>query len=402
MKHILIVLVSLLSMGMAAQENGIQFEHDKSFSELKAMAKAQDKLLFMDCYTTWCGPCKQLAANIFTLAQIGDFYNTNFINCKFDMEKGEGIDIGKQYEVRAYPTLLFINGDGEMVHKKIGGGTAQDILELGKNANDKENNFMAVSKRIKNNTYSSSDIKNFLNFNKYGSNNDEVLDLFFKGLNANTYYTVETWEVIEAHLTDLESDFGKFLIQNREKYNSGIGKQKVDAKLQQLFAQGIHKAKGDESAIAKYKAIDPALAESTMLMMDINNAYGMLRRTPISEELINNFATLSEKYASSDLADAAMMNRIAWDIYEHFKNGKMSDQLILKSGLKLSTKMVELAPENPAFLDTHAHLLALDKDLKGAIDVQTKAIALLKKKGEPTENYEKALQEMKDALYKIQ
>ena len=81
----------------------------------------------MDAYTTWCGPCKRMAAEVFTEPEVGRFYNENFINVKIDMEKGEGIELARQYDVYAYPTLLFINGEGELVHRGLG---YQDFVQF--------------------------------------------------------------------------------------------------------------------------------------------------------------------------------------------------------------------------------------------------------------------------------
>jgi thiol-disulfide isomerase/thioredoxin len=88
MKYLSFFLVTLFSLNVAAQ--GIEFEHDKSFEEVLKMAKTQNKLIFMDCFTTWCGPCKRLSSMVFPDPAVGEYYNKNFINTKFDMERGEG------------------------------------------------------------------------------------------------------------------------------------------------------------------------------------------------------------------------------------------------------------------------------------------------------------------------
>ena len=96
-----------LSIIAVSQNKDINFEHG-TFAEIKAKAKKENKLIFVDAYTTWCGPCKQMAKTVFTNDAVADFYNFSFINAKIDMEKGEGIEIAKQYEVKCYPNLLFM------------------------------------------------------------------------------------------------------------------------------------------------------------------------------------------------------------------------------------------------------------------------------------------------------
>ena len=112
---------------------GIEFFHGE-WKEALAEAKKEDKLLFVDAYAQWCGPCKRMAREVFTQAPVGDFFNTNFVNLKLDMETPDGRKFGSKYPVQAYPTLYFLNGDGEIVKKVTGGQQADGLIGLGKNA----------------------------------------------------------------------------------------------------------------------------------------------------------------------------------------------------------------------------------------------------------------------------
>lgn len=84
---------------------GIQFFHG-TWAEALEKAKIEDKLLFVDAYAQWCGPCKVMAKNVFTQKKVGDFFNENFINLKMDMETTDGASFGHKYPVSAYPTLF--------------------------------------------------------------------------------------------------------------------------------------------------------------------------------------------------------------------------------------------------------------------------------------------------------
>lgn len=135
-KIIIVILFAIALLGNSSYADGIEFIHDKKFQELLTMAKAQNKLVFLDCYTSWCGPCKRLAANTFPDHAVGEFFNANFICSKFDMEKDEGLMVASKYEVRAYPTLLWIDGDGNVKHKMVGGLDPEGLLSEGKKAID--------------------------------------------------------------------------------------------------------------------------------------------------------------------------------------------------------------------------------------------------------------------------
>ncbi|MGV3561147.1 thioredoxin family protein [Larkinella arboricola] len=112
-------------------EPGIQFS-DATWKTQLAKAKAEKKLVFLDAYTSWCGPCKLLQKNVFTKKEVGDFFNKEFINVKIDMEKGEGPELALQYPLEGYPTLLFIDGDGKVVKTVLGYQSPEELLAIGK------------------------------------------------------------------------------------------------------------------------------------------------------------------------------------------------------------------------------------------------------------------------------
>lgn len=110
---------------------GIQFI-DESWSKILELAKKENKLIFLDAYASWCGPCKQLKKKTFPDKYAGDFFNKNFINVAVDMEKGEGPKLGTRYKVSAYPTLIIISPSGNIVTYTQGYINAKQLIEFGK------------------------------------------------------------------------------------------------------------------------------------------------------------------------------------------------------------------------------------------------------------------------------
>ena len=110
--------------------SGIQF-HNGTWNEALVLAKKENKLVFLDIYATWCGPCKKLKANTFSDKKVGDYFNATFINVELDGEKGEGAALAQKYGIRGYPTLLFINSDGEIVQGTAGYHNPDQFLTLG-------------------------------------------------------------------------------------------------------------------------------------------------------------------------------------------------------------------------------------------------------------------------------
>ena len=114
--------------------SGIDFK-GLSFEKAKKEALKTGKLIFIDAYTDWCGPCKRMAATSFKDQAVGELFNDNFINIKVEMEKSsEGPEISRLYGVKAYPTLIIVDGSGRMVKQTIGMKTSDQLIALANSA----------------------------------------------------------------------------------------------------------------------------------------------------------------------------------------------------------------------------------------------------------------------------
>ncbi len=112
------------------KEEGIHF-FNGTWNQALIQAKKENKIIFLDTYATWCGPCKLLKNKTFKDKDVADYFNENFINVEVDAEKGEGIDLVEKYGVEAFPTLIFVNSDGTLIGKTMGYYKAPNFLELG-------------------------------------------------------------------------------------------------------------------------------------------------------------------------------------------------------------------------------------------------------------------------------
>ncbi len=133
LNKILLVALINISFSVLSIAQGIEFFHD-NWEKALEKAKSENKLIFVDAYTKWCGPCRRMQNNIFPTKAAGDFYNKHFINMKMDMESQEGMKWGLQYPVGAYPTFFFIAPDGKIAYTHTGGMDAQRFIKMGKSA----------------------------------------------------------------------------------------------------------------------------------------------------------------------------------------------------------------------------------------------------------------------------
>lgn len=119
-----------------APVEGIKF-FEGTWDEALLTARTEKKLIFLDAYAVWCGPCKKMEANVFPKEEVGEFFNANFINFKMDMEKGIGPELAKKWQLTSYPTLYFVAASGDTVQSTIGYHKANDLIELGRMALEK-------------------------------------------------------------------------------------------------------------------------------------------------------------------------------------------------------------------------------------------------------------------------
>lgn len=131
MKYIYLIVLCISILSAKAQEKGTQF---RKLTLPEALTLAQQnagepQLIFIDCYTEWCAPCKMMVKEVFPQEKVGSFMNTNFICLKLDMEK-EGLEIGRRFKVKSYPTFLILDKDGIEVGRITGGNKEADDFLL--------------------------------------------------------------------------------------------------------------------------------------------------------------------------------------------------------------------------------------------------------------------------------
>lgn len=226
MKKVLsILLVLLLALPTFAQKGnskGVIFEEG---TLAQALQKAKNNkrgpnLVFVDCYTVWCGPCKMVAEKVFPLEHVGKYFNSNFVNIKIDMEKGEGVEIGKKYNVVAYPTFLILDSDGNEINRVVGGGDADYFMDKVKKAMDPENNPKKLKERYETTRWASDALK-YLDLLKTLYSTEEAKNFvkeLYSTMNVRDLFTLRMWQHIsDALAADTTAETLELVIAKKEE-----------------------------------------------------------------------------------------------------------------------------------------------------------------------------------------
>lgn len=372
MKKLSIALILATAVFTAGfTQEGIQFE-DANWKRLLAQAADQDRLIFVDAYTTWCGPCKMMSRDVFTQAEVGEYYNSNFVNAKIDMEKGEGLGLARKYKVRAYPTLLFIDGSGELVHRAVGYQDAEAFLQLGREAQDPSKQIATMQRKFEAGERDPEFLKNYAMAAQgaMASNASEIASTY---LSAQQDWTgPEEMQLVFQAAQQLDDPYYKEILKRREAYATLFNQRYVDSKIQRAIMQSLSAEEGEDKMMADAEAQfrkafpdnpGPVFANFKM------NYYRVNDPTAYPKAAVDYLTD----YPSEDPNE---LNSIAWSFYE-----QVDDNNMLQEALKWAQRSVAI--ESTFYNnDTLASLHYKLGNKKAAKAAAKKAIELAKEKGE--------------------
>ncbi|MNU53714.1 Thioredoxin-like protein [compost metagenome] len=381
-------ILSFLFLAAIAFAQGIKFE-EGNFKSILAKAKKENKLVFIDAYAVWCGPCKLMVKNIFPLKPVGDYYNANFVNAKIDMEKGEGIDLAKKFNVKVFPTYLFINGDGEEVHRTIGYVEEKDFIQFAMDAGDPNKRLTALKQKFEKGEKDPEFLLNLANLTIYNDTDfsNKVIERYFAGkpeLNRDNlgllFQAMKSTEGAPYRIfTERKADILKMLPE--QQYASMDKNVKVNTVMAKAYN-------------ATTKKLDEAyfLAE-TQKFMTKDEAENLLKRVKASRALKDkDFATYEkitiELNKDTSALSADQLNSLAWNFFEN---------VTTKSSLETAVKWAQESVnknENYANTDTLANLYNKIGDKKNAKIWAEKSLQLGKAAGEDTADTEKLLKSL--------
>lgn len=236
MRFITIICI-LLQVPVFAQHGTIFRE--LTFEQALTAAQEEGKLVFMDCYTSWCGPCRKMAENIFPLQEAGDFFNPRFVCVKYDMEKGEGPQLAKQFNIQGYPTFLIIRPDRSLQHKIVGAYELPEFIsQVEKGLND-TTNLSYLNQLYREGKMNKSQLvvyhKQLLDVVEIQEAQQVYNDLVNQ-LSDEEKLQPEYWPTIyQSANCPLYSPMYKFLLTHLTELRENIGKKEVDSFLEERY-----------------------------------------------------------------------------------------------------------------------------------------------------------------------
>lgn len=405
MKKLSLILFTVL-VSFTGFAQGIVFETG-SWSELLAKAAQTGKPVFVDVFTTWCGPCKMMTKDIFPLESVGKVYNESFVNYQLDAEKGEGVELAKKYGIKGYPTYLYLKPDGSVFYRFMGSMKADFFLSQTQKALSEAADPMTIAdwdKEYPEHKTDTAFLKGYINKrSKLNIPSVELLDEYlklipeseqqlapmcnllfgqFENIKVGTLafdYLIKNHEIIEMKNPKIVYPFLESLIASSVNEAARVRDEKklqacVDA-LSKLPASKITIAP-DYLYVMYYRYIKDTKNYFKHIILLCNNHY---MKIPVE--------SLDQK---GKINTAAILNDFAWQMFEATV-GK--DTMLM--AVEWSKRSLELMPSNYAYMDTQACLLYKSGKKKEAIALEKKALELIDKSSFDHEKYLMVIKRMK-------
>jgi thiol-disulfide isomerase/thioredoxin len=440
MKKQLLVIISLFLSTLCFSQ-GIEFEQG-TWRDVLAKAKQTGKPVFVDVYTSWCGPCKKMSKEVFPLENVGKIYNSNFICYQIDAEKGEGISLSKKYEVTAYPTYLFIKADGTLFFKTLGSMEPTMFMELSKKSLAEMNDPKSLVIWDKEYPQKKTDPQFLLDYMgkraRVGMSNIKLFNEYLSLIPESERTSDQVVKLYRDEQRQMKvNDFAfQYLLKNREKFISNKFFGNVDVFIQNVVLNTTREAaqlKDEallETALSAFEQIPatPALKCKEEIYMAYyqktkevdkyvkyatlfcdNHLMSVTPDSVINKDSTNQemFEKLSARGAFAKM-DSTMLpplksyaahserdkiswglNNVAWEVFQ-----KVSDANTLQKALCWSERSLELYPDNPMLLDTYANLLYKLGRKAEAIQKEKEALSAAKDDQNVVVGYEDTIRKM--------
>ncbi|MDE7074172.1 MAG: thioredoxin family protein [Odoribacter sp.] len=245
MKRLLcIICISFFAFSISAQEagKGIVFLEGENWEKVLELASKEGKCIFMDCYTSWCGPCKALAKDIFTREDVGDFFNASFVNVKYDMEKGEGKKLREKYQehIIGYPTLLLLDAKGEVLHRMAGFQQAEALID-GMKAGKEGESLYALRKRYQQGEREVDFLKKYmaaLNGAFLREDMEKVVNEYMNRIPLDSLKSKEIWDFVWTYIKDPYSPQFAYVVDNLTHYRYRMKTDMYALESQLVYALG--------------------------------------------------------------------------------------------------------------------------------------------------------------------
>ena len=328
----------LILYSLPGISQGIRFT-PKEWQDAVDQAAREDKLVFLDMYTEWCGPCKLLKENVFIRWDVANFFNENFINVQMNLEKGLGPMLGMQYGVRMVPTLIFITPDGTLLHKMEGYQKPAQLINHAKIATVPERKYEAWDDRYADGVRMPDFLYSYAKYREtlFDGSHVKIAEEYLG--TQKDWLTDENMRFIYHFSNELHSTFFKYMAENKSEFIDLLGREAVENTVNIIVQNEINRVGSPDNFLEAEGVIDIAYPENPVFYlykyrMDYYKTIGdeenyLLYTTefydkfPPSDEVLRIHINLVMNSGNKDL----IRRILPWQLAMSEKNNSFEDML---------------------------------------------------------------------------
>jgi thioredoxin-related protein len=436
-----------LLMAQNETSHGIKWTDGLTWEQVKQKAKQENKYIFVDAYATWCGPCKAMDKDVYTADTVGDIINEKFVAVKVQMDKtpkdneqvklwySDADSIKNRFHIDAYPTLLFLNPEGQVTDKQLGFKPLGEFITLLKMATSPgkiyDDPYVDYSLRLSNYRHGMKEFDKYPSMIKMADKlhdtalskqlRKELTD-YLASLPIKERYTKERIEFCNNYTWLSNTKVFSYFYKDASLINKVMRKKSyaenlVDRTIQYEIVMPFLKeqAKGTKFSMegggyltyggkgiapnADYREADWECLEK-LIRSKYSKNYAkrnvLLARVEWYKRHLNKNSEIEyslKLYNSfppdvNDKAIAYKINEPAWDAFLNSTNKKL-----LKGYAKWMRKVVQNYSMDDAAIDTYANLLYKLGHKRKALELEKKALKLSPENG----TYSKVVEQMKNS-----
>lgn len=272
-KTILVMVAAVFAVSVTAQTN---FRH-LTLKEALATAKQEKKLVFVDFYTDWCGPCKKMANEVFPQKKLGDFMNSKFVCIKLNAEK-EGLDDAKHYGVNAYPTFYVLDTEGKLMVEVKGSMDADAFMAKINGGLDPKLSIEAMGERYKKGERDPQLVNLWaLHHMQKGDETTgfAIVKEYYESLKEKDLLKAENAFLFTRYTMSVDEPMGKFMVEHRNQFDKAVSNDILD-RISKLYRREVinyysgHFWKENKYVESEYQALKAKICE---LGLDKNYPY---------------------------------------------------------------------------------------------------------------------------------
>jgi thioredoxin-related protein len=332
-------LILLLLASLSCRAQAIDFAAG-SWKEALQVASKSGKQIFLYARAKSCRYCRQMEKEVFINPSVIDYYNTNFVNYKIDIEDaGPGAALAKQYGIVGFPTYLYLDKNGHKLHQSSAYKPGPDFIQDGKNASNPTTALFSLLNSYEQGETSPELLFNLANALSYylvsDNPKEKITEQYLKTQSVQDIKTEKNLRFIFTNYLSFHSSATRYLLQNQEQFVNLFGRAEVDKRAQRIITQtaGIAGRANDLALLEELRKIATTSFADSLKLLSLAQIYYYGGSRDWSN------------YAKSTLAYGNTLGATDWQtLYETgaYLNYFSDDVASIKIGVELMSKVLSL------------------------------------------------------------